>query len=191
MESLLEILIQAGEHFDESFVVADLRENDGPLVYVNEAFVKLTGYSKSEIIGKNCRFLQGELSDSQTLKMLRESISKRQCCFFDLLNYKKNGAPFWNRLLLFPVGYSSDDLCFYVGIQISIFEGENTIQYFDTKSPKGETEKEVKNPFDRIIQAERIMKYAGFIEDESLKPSALAKEIMIEVTKIKQFLKNV
>jgi two-component system, sensor histidine kinase len=191
MESLLEILIHCGEHFEESFVVADLREKDQPLVYINDAFAKLTGYQKQEIVGKNCRFLQGDLSNRETIGQLKKAIAARECCFYDLLNYKKNGVPFWNRLVLFPIGYSEDDIAFYVGIQINIFEGENAIQTFDIKSPKGETERAVKNPFDRIIQAQRAMKYAGFSDNETLSPAKLATEIIGEVLSISRYLKNV
>ena len=191
MESLLEILIHCGDHFEESFVVADLRETDQPLVYINEAFAKLTGYHQKEIIGKNCRFLQGELSNRDTINQLKKSISARECCFYDLLNYKKNGVPFWNRLVLFPVGYSEDDIAFYVGIQINIFEGENAIHAFDTKTSKKDTERAVKNPFEHIIQAQRAMKYSAFSTSEALSPEKLAAQIRREVQTISHFLRNV
>ena len=191
MESLLEILIHCGEHFEESFVVADLREKDQPLVYINEAFAKLTGFQHKEIVGKNCRFLQGELSNKETIAQLKKAITARECCFYDLLNYKKNGVPFWNRLVLFPAGYSEDDIAFYVGIQINIFEGENAVQAFNNKALRGETESAVKNPFERIIQAQRAMKYANFSADEALSPAKLAAEILSEVQSISRFLRNV
>ncbi len=191
MESLLETLIQCGEHFNESFVVADLREEDQPLVYVNDAFAKLTAYSKQDIVGKNCRFLQGEATNPQTREALKLSIKNRECCFYDLLNYKKNGTPFWNRLVLFPIGYTEDEPSFYVGIQINVFDGENALQYFKSKELNLATERKVKNPFARMIQAERALKYSGFSEASGLNTKELAQQIITEVRGISQFLKSV
>ena len=73
MVNLLEILKSIGENFSESFVCTDLNQEDNPLVYVNQSFLDLTGYSKEEIVGNNCRFLQGAKTDKETVRKIREA----------------------------------------------------------------------------------------------------------------------
>ena len=192
MESLLQILINCGDHFDESFVVADMENSEQPLVYINEAFSKLTGYDFDEIKGQNCRFLQGDETNPETVQQLRNSINNSKCCFFDLLNYKKNNMPFWNRLVLFPVGYSEDEVSYYVGVQINVFEGENSLQKLKSKDIQEKVENAVQNPFSQIIRASRAMKYADLAESSELPDvKSLSLEIRDEVKKISEFLKSV
>lgn len=79
---------------------------DNPIVYVNPAFEVLTGYMRQEVLGRNCRFLQGPMTDHVEVARLRQAIQDRQKISVDLLNHRKDGSPFWNRLLITPV---SDD----------------------------------------------------------------------------------
>lgn len=101
----------------EGVSIADARQPDMPLVFVNRAFTEMTGYSAAEIKGKNCRFLQGEATDMETVRTLREAINQHKRCTVQLINYRKNGEPFWNRLSIVPVFTTERDLSHYVGIQ--------------------------------------------------------------------------
>jgi PAS domain S-box-containing protein len=86
--------------------ISDPTLRDNPIVYVNPAFEVLTGYTRLEVLGRNCRFLQGPMTDRAEVVRLRQAIQDRQKISVDLLNYRKDGSPFWNRLLITPV---SDD----------------------------------------------------------------------------------
>ncbi|WP_282024278.1 PAS domain-containing protein [Limimaricola cinnabarinus] len=93
--------------------LADPNREDAPLVFVNRAFRELTGYPEEEIIGRNCRFLQGEGTDPGQVRKLREAIENEDVVIVELLNYRKDGTPFWNALHLGPI-YNADGSLRYI-----------------------------------------------------------------------------
>ena len=76
---------------------------DNPIIYVNFAFEHLTGYAQPEVVGRNCRFLQGPETKAEDVVRIREAVARSERIEVDLLNYRKDGTPFWNRLLVAPV----------------------------------------------------------------------------------------
>ena len=97
-------------------VVADGTVPDYPITFVNTSFEKLTGYNSAEVVGRNCRFLQGPDTDLETVQRMRDALSAHVACDVDLINYKKNGEPFWNHLALFPFFDDEGELIRYVGV---------------------------------------------------------------------------
>ena len=97
--------------------IADLERPDNPLIYVNEAFQRLTGYTAEEVIGRNCRFLQGEETDSEAVAAMRNAIDAGESTTVELRNYRKDGTPFWNRVTISPITTSGGDVTRYVGFQ--------------------------------------------------------------------------
>eukprot|EP00268_Persea_americana_P026205 TRINITY_DN255_c1_g1_i6.p3 TRINITY_DN255_c1_g1~~TRINITY_DN255_c1_g1_i6.p3 ORF type:complete len:132 (+),score=26.49 TRINITY_DN255_c1_g1_i6:1319-1714(+) len=89
-----------------------------PIVYASDAFIKLTGYSKHEVLGRNCRFLQGPNTDVEAIRQIREGIETAQSCTVHILNYRKDGSSFRNFLHISPVRNASGKVAFYVGVQI-------------------------------------------------------------------------
>lgn len=114
---LLERGIQATPN---GVVMADATQPDMPLVYANEAFYRLTGYTPLEVLGRNCRFLQGPDTDPEALAVIRRAIIERQSTETTLRNYHKDGTPFWNHLSLSPVFYADGACTHYIGIQQDI-----------------------------------------------------------------------
>ena len=106
----------------EGFTVADAREPDLPIIFANEAFYKITGYAEQEVIGRNCRFLQGEGTDCDALQKVRESLAAKKTCVVEILNYTKAGRSFWNRLSIIPLVDEQDELTYVVGLQADITE---------------------------------------------------------------------
>ncbi len=104
----------------EGFTVADANQPDLPLVYVNPAFEHLTGYRAAEIVGRNCRFLQGSDSDPTVVAAIRTALRQQQSCRRRLINYRKDGTPFVNELSLTPVFDAAQNLTHYIGIQQDI-----------------------------------------------------------------------
>ena len=98
-------------------VVSDPRLEDNPIIYVNHAFTKQTGYARSAAVGRNCRFLQGEETSKATVDKLRASIQAQESVSVDILNYRASGEPFMNRLLVAPLSDGNGELRYYVGIQ--------------------------------------------------------------------------
>lgn len=107
----------------EGISIARVSEPEQPLVFVNQGFVEMTGYSYDECVHKNCRFLQGPDTDRQSVDSIRNAIKNRQKLTVELLNYTKMKEPFWNRLTLAPIakepGGAED---YYVGIQFNVTE---------------------------------------------------------------------
>lgn len=105
-----------------SVTVVDATLPDFPLMYVNEYFTQLTGYSAEESIGQNCRFLQGPDTDPETVQKIREALEKKQSIKTEILNYTKRGQKFWNELNIDPIFDDSGECLFFVGIQYDISE---------------------------------------------------------------------
>lgn len=103
-----------------AFVISDARLPDCPLTYVNPAFEKMTGYHRTEVIGRNCRFLQGSDVQQAGLTELRRSLKEGRSCRVVLRNYTKAGAMFWNDFTLSPIFNNQGDLTHFVGVQSEI-----------------------------------------------------------------------
>lgn len=111
---------KVANQFYNAFTLVDLSQKDQPLVYVNEAFVKLTGYPEAEIMGKNCRFLQGPKTAKEDAARIHDAIENRRAIFCDLLNYRKDGSTFYNRLVLLPIELEKGP--HFIGMQIDATE---------------------------------------------------------------------
>jgi len=88
------------------------------ITHVNPAFTDITGYSRSECVGRNCNFLQGKDTDLVAIKELRKSLRQNAVCRVAILNYTKKGTPFWNLLTVSPMLDESGSVSKYVGIQM-------------------------------------------------------------------------
>ena len=100
-----------------SIVLTNPNIRDNPIVFINEAFEELTGYSRSAVIGRNCRFLQGPGTDEADVAAIRDAIERREELAIDLLNYRADGESFVNRLLLAPIFGEGGRLEYFLGIQ--------------------------------------------------------------------------
>lgn len=99
---------------------ADTSAPDQPMIYANQAFVDLTGYEAPEAVGRNCRYLQGPDTDPAAIAVIRDAIRNRQAAEVELVNYRKDGSRFWNRLQIFPVFDENGALLRYVGTQTDV-----------------------------------------------------------------------
>ena len=103
-----------------SLVITDPQQADHPIIYANPAFLRATGYSAGEILGRNCRFLQGAETDPAAVQEMREAIAAARSCTVILKNYRKDGTSFWQELTLSPVHSDAGDLLYYIGVQTDI-----------------------------------------------------------------------
>ncbi|MEM6857976.1 MAG: PAS domain-containing protein [Pseudomonadota bacterium] len=97
--------------------LCDPNQPDLPIVFANRAFRRLTGYSEEEIVGRNCRFLQGPKTDPEPITRIREAIANEDVVVVELLNYRKNGTTFWNALHLGPIYNDKGELVYFFGSQ--------------------------------------------------------------------------
>jgi PAS domain S-box-containing protein len=100
--------------------LADPDLDDMPVVYVNKAFEEITGYDQGEIVGKNCRFLQGNDRDQDARTQIREALANAQPVEVTLRNYRKNGELFYNHLALTPLFDRDGKVIYYLGIQYDV-----------------------------------------------------------------------
>ncbi|KAL8849794.1 MAG: hypothetical protein Q9221_005210 [Calogaya cf. arnoldii] len=128
-----------------AFVVCDVTQHDIPIVYCSDIFERLTGYTKHEILGRNCRFLQapdGKIQagvprkyvDDKSIWQIKTMITARQEMQTSVINYRKGGQPFMNLLTMIPITWDSDEIKYYVGFQVDLVEQPTSIT---NKNPDG------------------------------------------------------
>ncbi|KQO52014.1 PAS sensor protein [Methylobacterium sp. Leaf106] len=111
--------------FDASptpMVVTDPRLADNPIVWVNDAFLTLTGYARADLQGRNCRLLQGPDSDPRTIDAIRDALRRQAPVEVELCNYRKDGSSFWNAMTISPVRNDSGELVYYYAAQADMTE---------------------------------------------------------------------
>ncbi len=103
-------------------VISDPRLPDNPIVACNEAFVRLTGYPREEVIGRNCRFLRGPDTEPAIIQRLRDGIAARQPVMVEILNYKKDGTPFRNAVMIAPIFDAQGAVEYFLGSQVEVVD---------------------------------------------------------------------
>ncbi len=117
---LPEVLLRAIATASSGIVISDARLPDQPLVYANEAFLRLTGYAEDEVLGRNCRFLQGPDTDQSQLQPLRRRILAGRDVHTVLLNYRRDGSAFWNEIRVSPVRDRTGLVTHHIGHQLDV-----------------------------------------------------------------------
>jgi len=120
-EETLRLHTRAIEFAQNGIVIAHA-QNDQPLIYCNSAMETLTGYSLEELLGKNCRMLQGPDTDPETVKIVHDAVATQTECRVTILNYRKDGTPFWNDLHISPVEDVNGEITHFVGVQSDVSE---------------------------------------------------------------------
>ncbi len=121
-EERLKLLERAVATSSNGIIISDAQQPDNPIIYVNSGFERITGYSAEEVIGKNCRFLQGTNQQQLAVEKLRGAINQGKEGQFVLCNYRKDGRAFWNECSITPVRDETGKLTNYIGIQTDITE---------------------------------------------------------------------
>jgi len=104
----------------EGVAIADARQPDRPLIYVNQGFERMTGYPVADVLGRNCRFLQGPETDAAAAAEIRSALAERRECLVEILNYRKDGTTFWNRLSITPLRDAAGEVTHFIGIQSDV-----------------------------------------------------------------------
>lgn len=106
--------------FQQTFVVSDATKPDYPIMYASAGFFKMTGYTSKEVVGRNCRFLQGSGTDPEDVAKIREALQVGNNYCGRLLNYKKDGTPFWNLLTIAPIKDETGKVLKFIGMQVEV-----------------------------------------------------------------------
>ncbi|KFI08590.1 response regulator [Massilia sp. BSC265] len=109
-------------------VVTDPNQEDDPIVFANGAFYDLTGYEEKDVMGRNCRLLQGPDTDRSTVAEIRNALCEHRAVSVDILNYKANGEPFWNALFIGPIFGQDGKLLYFFASQMDITERRSMLE---------------------------------------------------------------
>ena len=101
-------------------VISDPRLPDNPIIACNDAFCELTGYPPEEVVGRNCRFLSGPATEPWLTEEIRRGVREHRPVLVEILNYKRNGQPFRNAVLVAPIYDEEDALLYFLGSQVEI-----------------------------------------------------------------------
>ncbi|MGE7206760.1 histidine kinase famiy protein [Sphingomonas sp. NPDC019816] len=146
-------------------IVTDPRQPDNPIVFCNEAFSFMTGYSEEEILGTNCRFLQGPETDRDVVAQVRAAVERREEIAVELLNYRKNGSTFWNALFVSPVYDDAGELVYFFSSQLDISrrrEAEDALHEAQKMEAVGKLTGGIAHDFNNLLQV--IIGYSDILE---------------------------
>ena len=149
-----------------SMLITNPNIEDNPIVYVNQAFTRATGYARSACIGRNCRFLQGEKTEKAAVDRLRQGIEANETVSVDILNYRANGAPFMNRLIVSPITDSKGRTQYYMGIQKELLINQRDPGAESVNLQLMEVQDRVKSDLSMIIGMIRQQTIATSVPDD-------------------------
>ncbi len=158
-----------------ALVLSDPHAEDMPIIYVNRAFEQITGYAREAVIGRNCRFLQGEQTDPEARRAIREAIAKQETVTIDIYNYRASGEGFWNRLIIGPIYDDDGQLRYFAGIQndMSAIRDNNRLSRHGDRVLR-EVQHRVKNHLSMIVSLIRLQAQS---DDPAASYEALASRV--------------
>lgn len=120
LESRGNVFFAAIEMTRMPMILTDPHQSDNPIVFANKAFLDLTLYEEEEVLGRNCRFLQGARTDPESVTALRKTVAANESIALELLNYKRDGTPFWNAVFIGPVYDTTGNLLYFFASQLDV-----------------------------------------------------------------------
>lgn len=181
------LLAKAVDAAGSSLIITDHRLPEHPIVFCNPAFERLTGYSKEEIIGRNCRFLQADDRAQQNIRAIRMAIDAAQACSVPIRNYRKDGSAFWNELFLSPVFDEFGKLSHFIGLQYDI-SGRMTGKEVD-RDFKNYASHELNTPLTTIKSTLQLLQRKGLAIDAGFVQKSLEAALRA-VHRLEQFRKE-
>lgn len=157
-----------------SIIIADASVQGFPITYVNKAFEKMTGYSGEELSGTSCKLLQGPDTDPAVKAKITSALSKLEAVTVTVLNYRKDGTPFYNRLSLSPIKDANQKVTHILGFQHDVTEQEKTTQYLEEAREQAESSARMKTEFLASMSHEirtpmnGVLGMLGLLENSSL-----------------------
>lgn len=153
-------------------LVTDPTRPSNPVVYANRAFTNLTGYTSEETLGRNCRFLQGPETDPTAVASIRQAIAEQRDVCVELINYRKDGTPFWNSLSISPVFNQAHELTHFFAWQTDVTRrriAEDKLKQAQRMDTLGELTGGIAHDFNNLLQV--MAGYLDIIERTATKPT--------------------
>nr|GLL26774.1 phototropin-2-like [Ipomoea trifida] len=155
------------ERIEKNFVISDPRLPDTPIIFASDSFLELTEYTREEILGRNCRFLQGPETDQGTVQKIRDAIREQREITVQLINYTKSGKKFWNVFHLQPMRDQKGELQYFIGVQLDGSEHVEPLRNRLSDKTEQESAKLVKATAENVDEAVREL------PDANMKPEDL------------------
>lgn len=159
---------------DVAMIITNPNLEDNPIVYVNEAFTRSTGYARSASIGRNCRFLQGEDTDKRSVDRMRAAIDAEETVSLDVLNYKASGAPFINRIIISPIKDKNANTEYFIAFQREMTAADREADKGPVNAQLMEVQNRVRSDMSMIIGMIRQQSATSSVPDDY---AALARRI--------------
>jgi len=150
-----ELLTKAVDASISGVIITDNQQPDNPIIYCNEAFEKMTGYVRNEIIGRNCRFLQKEDRNQEERKVLKDAVLQGKHSVVEIRNYTKSGTLFWNELYVSPVKDEKGNVTYFIGVQHDVTQRKKAEQ--DLKQEQQSLERKVEERTRVIRESEEYL----------------------------------
>ena len=150
-----DIFFAAVEATRMPMIVTDPRQPDNPILFANKAFITMTGYAPEELVGRNCRFLQGPETDETTVAEIRRAVAERRELATEILNYRKDGSTFWNALFIAPVYNAKNELVYFFGSQLDVSrrrDAENALVQAQKMEAVGQLTGGIAHDFNNLLQ---------------------------------------
>lgn len=150
-----DIFFAAVETTRMPMIVTDPHQHHNPIVFANRAFVHMTGYSRAEVMGTNCRFLQGPETSRHTVAELRAAIADQREFSTEILNYRKDGSSFWNALFVSPVFNRQGDCVYFFGSQLDVSrrrDAEESLRQAQKMVSLGQLTAGIAHNFNNLLQ---------------------------------------
>jgi PAS domain S-box-containing protein len=150
-----DIFFAAVETTRMPMIVTDPLQPDNPIIFANRAFLQMTGYSSSEIVGANCRFLQGPETDRSVVDEIRSAIAERREIATEILNYRKDGSTFWNALFISPVYSREGELVYFFASQLDVSrrrDAEDALSQAQKMEALGQLTGGIAHDFNNLLQ---------------------------------------
>jgi PAS domain S-box-containing protein len=150
----------------QGIIIADARAHDEPIIYASPSFARITGYAVEEALGRNCRFLQGKDTDPKAIAEVSRAVRAGRACTVEILNYRKDGTPFWNTLDLSPVLDAGGAVTHFVGVQTDLTERRNLesqLRQAQKMEAVGQLAAGVAHDFNNLLSV--ILSYTSLVEE--------------------------
>jgi PAS domain S-box-containing protein len=168
-----DIFFAAVEATRMPMIVTDPRQPDNPIIFANKAFAGMTGYAADEVVGRNCRFLQGPETDPATVAELRQAIADRREFTTEILNYRKDGSSFWNALFVSPVVNPDGEIVYFFASQLDVSrrrDAEEALGQAQKMEALGQLTGGIAHDFNNLLQV--IVGYVDILAAGLEKPDA-------------------
>ncbi|MFI7856488.1 histidine kinase famiy protein [Pseudomonas promysalinigenes] len=149
-------------------IVTDPNRDDNPIIFANRAFLEMTGYELADIIGRNCRFLQGPETDTAVVDAVRDAIAQKVDISTEILNYRKDGSSFWNALFISPIFNERGDLIYFFASQLDVSrrrDAEDALNQAQKMEALGQLTGGIAHDFNNLLQV--MGGYLGLIASEA------------------------